>query len=105
MLLLCCMGCNLKVETIVTNLVLMPFFSTEYASISYSDSNNSFITSTSFRQLLFPSGGSDKFALICSHFTFVTAIYNSIKKIEILICLIFYYCFHFGYIIEEPTPF
>jgi hypothetical protein len=105
MLLLCCMGCSLKVETIVTNLVLVPLFSTEYAIIPYLDSNNAFITSTSFKQLLFLSGGSNRFALICSHFTFVTAIYNSIEKTEILVCLISHCCFHFGYIIEEPTPF
>jgi hypothetical protein len=95
------------VETFVTGFVV-PLFST----VPKSDSNSAFTASASLRLLLFSSGGSDRFALICSPFASVTAICGQIEKAGTLVCpipyclfVILHCCFRFGSIVGEPTPF
>lgn len=95
------------VETFVTGFVV-PLF----ATVPVSDSNSAITASASLRLLLFPSGGSDRFALICSPIASVTAICGQIEKAGTLVCPIPYclfvisHCsFRFGCIVGEPTPF
>jgi hypothetical protein len=97
------------VETFVIEFVLVLLSST----IPNSDFNSASTTSASFRWLLlFPSGDSDRFALICAHFASVTALSDLLREpshlfdpfpiicnyfINVLVC--------FGSIVGEPTPF
>jgi hypothetical protein len=85
----------------------VPLFST----VPKSDSNSASTASASLG-LLFFKWGSDRFALICAHFTSVTAICGHIERTGTLVCpisyrlfVILHCCFRFGSIVGEPTPF
>lgn len=97
------------VETFVAGLVLVPLSSIVHVS----NYNNASLASTSFQWLLmFPSKGSDRFALIRTPFASVTTLYSSLRRpgylFDSFLILHMYFCtflVRFGFIIEEPTLF
>ena len=117
MLLLCFMGYCLLVfywfvslvETFVTELVLVPLFTT----VLFTDFSNAFIALASFWWLiLVTSGGLDRFALICAPFASETALRGPLRGSGHLFVPFPTFCNYFrivlicfGSIVGEPTPF
>jgi hypothetical protein len=65
-----------SMKTFITEFVLVPLS----FAISDSDPNNASIASTSFQLLsLLPSGGSNRFALICAHFGSITVVSGPLR--------------------------
>jgi hypothetical protein len=97
------------VETFVTELVLVPLFTT----VLFTDFSSAFIASVSFWWLLLvTSGGSDRFALICAPIASETALRGPLRgpgRLFVPFSTFYnYLCIAlicFGSIVGEPTPF
>jgi hypothetical protein len=97
------------VETFVTELVLVPLFTT----VLFTNFSIAFIALTSFRWLLLvTSGGSNMFALICAPFASETALRGPLRGLGHLFAPFPTFCNYFrialacfGSIVGEPTPF
>jgi hypothetical protein len=97
------------VQTFITELVLVPLFTT----VLFTDFSSAFIASASFRWLLLvTSGGSNRFALICAPFASETTLRDPLRGRGHLFVPFPTFCNYFrtalvcfGSIIGEPTPF
>jgi hypothetical protein len=97
------------VKTFVTDLVLVPLFTT----VLFTDFNSTFIASVSLWWLLLvTSGGLDRFALICAPFASKTVLCGPLREPGYLFVPFPTFCNYFctvlvcfGSIVGEPIPF
>lgn len=94
--LLCCLGFNLPLgETIVSEFVLVPFFSAVPDLDYYSAS----IALAVFKWLLFPSESTNGFALLWVPLTFLTALYNYLRRLGHLFNTFLTFCNYFSIVL------